>query len=119
MQYHLENFVNSLIKIFINNLVRHKTIKRNEFKTRAIINIISDLNLNEEPKWIENKIIKEYEINIIKNNNMTYNENDVLQYFNLINYDLDEDVFEASIQKENIDEDDEIIKNNINDKKII
>ena len=48
---------------------------------------------------------------------MTYNENDVLQYFNLINDDLDEDVFEASIQKENIDEDNEIINNNINDKK--
>ena len=48
---------------------------------------------------------------------MTYNENDVLQYFNLINNDLDEDVFETSIQKENIDEDDEIINNNINDKK--
>lgn len=112
-----ENFANSLVKIFINNLVRHKTIKRNDFKTRAIINIISDLNLNEEPKWIENKIFKEYEINTIKNNNITYNENDVLQYFNLINDDLDEDVFEASIQKENIDEDDEIINNNINDKK--
>ena len=75
------------------------------------------MNLNEEPKWIENKIFKEYEINTIKNNNITYNENDVLQYFNLINDDLDEDVFEASIQKENIDEDDEIINNNINDKK--
>ena len=50
---------------------------------------------------------------------MTYNENDVLHIFNLINDDLDEDVFEASKQKENIDEDDEIINNNINDKKII
>ena len=51
---------------------------------------------------------------------MTYNENDVLQYFNVINDDLDEDedIFETSIQKENIDEDDEIINNNINDKKI-
>ena len=48
---------------------------------------------------------------------MTYNENDVLQYFNLINNNLDDDVFETSIQKENIDEDDEIINNNINDKK--
>ena len=48
---------------------------------------------------------------------MTYNENDVLQYFNLINDDLNEDVFEAGKQKENIDEDDEIINNNINDKK--
>ena len=48
---------------------------------------------------------------------MNYNENDVFQYFNLINDDLDEDVFETSIQKENIDKDDEIINNNINDKK--
>ena len=62
-------------------------------------------------KWIENKIFKEYEINTNKNKNLTYNENDVLQYFNVINDDLDEDIFETSIQKENIDEDDEIINN--------
>ena len=41
--------------------IKIENIKRYDKKTRAIILIIDELNLNNEFKWIEGKVFKEYE----------------------------------------------------------
>ena len=43
-----KDFVSSLKKVFIDNLLKTKNIIRNDYKSQAIINIIKDLDLNNE-----------------------------------------------------------------------
>ena len=57
-----ENFCKAIKKLFLDNLIKQTNISRNDYKTRAIIDIISDMKLNEEPKWIDIKLFKDYQL---------------------------------------------------------
>ena len=80
-----ENFASTLKKVFINNIIKHGSLKRKDFKSRAIIKIIEDLNLSDSPKWIDNSKFREYGLKIIKENNNQFNEEDIYNYFNYRN----------------------------------
>ena len=47
-------------KLFLDNSIKQSNVLRNDYKNRAILEIISEMNLNEEPKWIDSKIFKDY-----------------------------------------------------------
>ena len=64
-----ENFVVAMKKIFINNNIKNNNMKRYDIKTWALIQIIRDLDLNNEHKWVKYINFKIYEKQIIKNLN--------------------------------------------------
>ena len=98
-----EQFVSSLRKIFLDNTIKTDCIKRNDFKTRAIIKIIQDLDLNNEPQWLDFKIFYKYENQIIKNINQNLNEFEIDKIYKEIN-----ELCESNIYQ-NISENNEII----------
>ena len=53
-------------KVLLDDKINIENIKRYDIKTRAIILIIDELNLNNEFRWIEGKVFKEYEKKILK-----------------------------------------------------
>ena len=55
------NFIDAIKKVLLDDKIKIENIKRYDIKTRAIILIIDELNLNNEFKWIEGKVFKEYE----------------------------------------------------------
>ena len=111
-----ENFVVAMKKIFINNNIKNNNIKRYDIKTRALIQIIKDLDLNNEYKWVEYKTFKNYEKQIIKNLNKNYNESEINNIHKEINYYLEESSFinEEEKRLNNNNDNDNLIKNIIN-----
>ena len=55
------NFIDAIKKVLLDDKIKIENIKRYDIKTRAIILIIDELNLNNEFKWIEGKVFKENE----------------------------------------------------------
>ena len=85
-----QNFSESMIKVFLDDSIKIESIKRYDIKSRAIISIIEDLNLNTEAKWVKYETFKNYEFKLLKDN---YKENSDLEINSLykeINYDLDD-----------------------------
>ena len=76
-----ESFVLHWEKILIDNSIKYNFLIRNDYKTRAIIKIIEDYNLNEQPKCLDYKILYNYENDIIKNNNNDLNEIELLNIY--------------------------------------
>ena len=85
-----ENFVITMKKVFIDNSIKNNNIIRYDIKTRAIIQIIKDFDLNNETKWIQYKDFKNYEKNCIKNINNNFNDSDINNIYKDINYYLEE-----------------------------
>lgn len=115
-----ESFYNTIKKIFLNNLIKSDNIIRKDYKTRALILIINDLKLNDNPQWIDIIIFKEYEMKIIKSFNEDTNQENINNLYNPINDDISIDNFEniENIFDENNikinDEDFENIQDDIN-----
>ena len=101
-----KNFSKAIKKLFLDNLIKLSNILRNDYKTRAILEIISEMNLNEEPKWIDSKIFKDYQLKIIRKNNDTIEKKDIINIFISINVNVDIDIF----KKENGCDDNELQK---------
>ena len=117
------NFVNVLTKIFINSKFENKNIRRHDYVTKAIIKLIIDEKLNDNPRWVQfeeikNKqkyIITGYESEMEENeidklidtlNNMDINENENKLDENLslkVNNSESEEISES----ENLEEEDE------------
>jgi glutamyl/glutaminyl-tRNA synthetase len=125
-----ENFCVSLRKVFINDKIKTNELKRKDIKTKALIAIIESLNLNEKPKWINDKIFYEYEKKIIESSNNNLSEAELKNLYCEINDNLDLDIIETFLNdnkaneiKMNSDEDEELncensdIEMNINVKK--
>lgn len=74
-----ENFVLSLRKVLIDNSIKSNSLIRDDYKTRAIIKIIDDYNLNVQR--LDYKIFYNYENDIIKNNNKDLNEIELLNIY--------------------------------------
>ena len=74
-----ENFVLSLRKVLIDNSIKSNSLIRNDYKTRDIIKIIDDYNLNVQR--LDYKIFYNYENDIIKNNNKDLNEIELLNIY--------------------------------------
>jgi len=49
-----ENFKEAITKVFIDDIIKEENIKRYFYKAIAIIILIEEFNLNNEPKWIKN-----------------------------------------------------------------
>ena len=95
--------MNSLKKVFIDNLIKSKNIIRKDYKSQAIINIIREFKLNIECKWIDEKTFFEYEKKVIKNLNQELNDEEVYNMFYKINDNIDikfDDKFEITIFEE-------------------
>ena len=102
------NFVNALTNILTNSIVdENKKIYRKDYKTKSLIKIINDLDLNNELSWVSYDIIKKNLKEILKNNNMEISENYIEKY---INYIIEED----EENNEEIDKNRDNNKENIN-----
>ena len=70
--------------------IKIENIKRYDIKTRAIILIIDELNLNNEFRWIEGKVFKEYEKKILKEKNKDIPDIQINNLYKEINYDIED-----------------------------
>ena len=57
----LKDFITSLKKLFLDKLIKSKGIIRKDFKSKALINLIQDLDLNSHCKWLDAKYFLDYE----------------------------------------------------------
>jgi len=83
------NFVSALSNILSNELIdANKKIYRKDYKTKCLLKIISDLDLNNTLTWISYDIIKKNLKEVINNKYEEISENDIQKY---INYIIEED----------------------------
>ena len=61
-----EQFLVAIRKIFIDIFINTDWIKRKDYKTRGIIKIIDDLNLNSESTWLDFKIFINMNLKLLK-----------------------------------------------------
>lgn len=95
-----------MIKIFLDDSIKIDTINRYDIKTRAIIAIIEELNLNDNIQWINFETFKKYEIKLLKDKHDEISDSEINHLYKEINYYLEE-------EKEKTESDDEEIKENI------
>ena len=83
------NFVSALTNILTNEIIdENRKIYRKDYKTKCLLKIINDLDLNNEISWVSYDIIKK-SLNEILNNN--YEEKSVNDIENYIKYIIEED----------------------------
>ena len=83
------NFVTALTNILTNEIIdENRKIYRKDYKTKCLLKIINDLDLNNEISWVSYDIIKK-SLNEILNNN--YEEKSVNDIENYIKYIIEED----------------------------
>ena len=63
-----KDFITSLSKIIINNIIKKSQIIRHDYISRSMIMMINNLKLNENPKWISYDEFYKYLQIIIKKN---------------------------------------------------
>ena len=102
-----KDFTTSLKKLFIYNLIKGQDIIRKDFKSKAIILLIKDFDLNNQCKWLDAKYFYDYEKKVIMENNKNLNDIDINKIYTKLNKNLDfkfGDLFEEKIIEENSEE---------------
>ena len=76
-----------MTKVFIDDSIKKTNLKRNDIKTKTIVNIIKDNKLYEKYKWIKIDIFRNYEKKLINEN-----EEELKEINSLYNYLLEDKV---------------------------
>ena len=113
-------FVSALEKVIGNDLLDDNVkIFRKDYKTRTILKLIDKMDLNNNLKWIEYKIIKFYMRQIINETNEKMEDKDI---DNLIKYITEENenlnLTEVNDAENNKNNDELNSENSINEKEI-
>ena len=112
-----KDFITSLKKIFIYNLIKGQEIIRKDFKSKAIMLLIKDLDLNNQFKWIDAKYFHDYEKKVIMENNKGLNDIDINKIYTKLNENLDfkfNDIIDDIIIEENSDDENKMDMENNN-----
>ena len=99
-----QNFSESMIKVFLDDTIKLETVKRYDIKSRAIIDIIKEFQLNKERKWIKFEIFKKFELKLLNENFKDDSDIEINTLYKEINYDLNE-----TEEKKNSDNEENII----------
>ena len=111
------NFVSSLTKILSNDLIEDNAkIFRKDYKTRTLLKLIDEMDLNNNLKWIEYENIKIYMRQIIIKNNEKLQNKDIENLINYINEEREEpNITEVDDVENNMDNGELKLEDSINE----
>ena len=102
------NFINAINNIFVNDVLNNNNIIRHDFKTKALLLLIENENINNNFKWISYEQFKYYLNKVIKGENDNILENEVEKFIKIILID-DLESYNENLNKDN----NSLISNNI------